>query len=85
MHRGELADEGEHYKTVSMRLLAEVANVHILNCGVTVVRAVRYERKQNTGNEFVMHSPILSPTVSSVYMLRRLESQHIEPLTKKWP
>ena len=59
MHRGELADEGEHCVLVNMGILEERGILHILNCGVTVVKAVRNERKQNTGNEFVMHNPIL--------------------------
>lgn len=36
--------------------------MHLLNCGVTVVKAVRKEKKQKTGNEFVTHSPILEPS-----------------------
>lgn len=62
MRRGELANEGEHCVLISMRIFEEFRTVYILNCGVTVVKAVRNERKQNTGNEFVMHNPILKPS-----------------------
>ena len=34
--------------------------MHILNCGVTVVREVRKVRKQKAGNELVRQSPTLS-------------------------
>ena len=59
MRRGEVADEGKHCTVVSMGSLAKLEIVCVLNCGVTVVKAVRNERKQNTGKELVMHSPIL--------------------------
>ena len=32
----------------------------VLICGVTVVREVMKVKKQKTGNEFVMHRPILA-------------------------
>lgn len=64
MHRGEVAHEGKHCIAVNQGSLAERKIVYVLNCGVTVVKAVRNERKQNTGNESVMHSPILEPKSS---------------------
>ena len=38
----------------------------LLSCGVTVVKPVRKEKKQKTGNESVRHNPILgaSSTIS---------------------
>ncbi len=55
--------------------------VYILNCGVTVVKAVRNERKLNTGNEFVMHSPILEN--NGHISINEANIQAMDPLTKK--
>ena len=45
----------------------------LLSCGVTVVKPVRKEKKQKTGNEFVTHSPILEP--SSIISISFTEDQ----------
>ena len=55
--------------------------MYILSCGVTVVKAVRNERKLNTGNEFVMHSPILE--TNSLISTNAANVQAMDPLTKK--
>ena len=50
---------GEALSMYQRKSSSRKINVHILNCGVTVVKAVRYEKKQKTEKELVMHSPIL--------------------------
>lgn len=47
--------------------------VYLLNCGVTVVKPVRKEKKQKTGNEFVTQRPILEP--SSTISMTSAETQ----------
>lgn len=48
MHRGEVTNEGEHYRFVNARIPMKIKYVYVLICGVTVVKAVRKERKANT-------------------------------------
>ena len=56
----------------------------LLNCGVTVVKLVRKEKKQKTENEFVMHSPILEPSKTiSISFLPKIKGEHVKPFTKK--
>ena len=50
---------GEALSMYQRKCSSRKRNVRVLNCGVTVVRAVRYEKKQKTEKEFVMHNPIL--------------------------
>ena len=55
----------------------------LLNCGVTVVKLVRKEKKQKTENEFVMHSPILEPSSTISINICRIKGGHVNPFTKK--
>ncbi len=72
---------GSTVQSSKVESLAELRMVYILNCGVTVVKAVRNERKLNTGNEFVMHSPILG--TNSHISINAANIQAMDPLTKK--
>ena len=76
--------EGALYNCQGWDSLAELRTVYVLSCGVTVVKAVRNERKQNTGNEFVMQSPILEPNGAvSTSILRGLRRRGMGIITKK--
>ena len=85
MRRGEITDEGEHFPFVKARTPVNNKGMYILICGVTVVKAVRNERKQNTGKELVMHSPILETNSSFSIILQTPRCCRTDLLTKKWP
>ena len=55
----------------------------LLNCGVTVVKPVRNEKKLKTENEFVMHSPILEPSGTVSIDFAENQGGHLNPFTKK--